>query len=68
MEADNSLDMDIKKPEVTNNELKVDLKSPIPSVVVPVVPTPEEKPEEVPVVQDNAITNNEVCPAIPCYF
>ena len=34
MEEDKALDMDIKKPEVANNELKVDLKTPVTSVVV----------------------------------
>ena len=46
MEEDKALDMDIKKPEVANNELKVDLKTPVPSVVVPVAPSEEKKTED----------------------
>ena len=61
MEEDKALDMDIKKPEVANNELKVDLKTPVPSAVVPVAPSEEKKTEEEPVVVDTSITNNEVC-------
>ena len=68
MEGDKTLDMDIKKPEVANNELKVDLKTPTPSVVVPVAPVEEKKTEELPVVPDISITNNEVCLGMPCHL
>ena len=68
MEGDKTLDMDIKKPEVANNELKVDLKTPTPSVVVPVAPVEEKKTEELPVVPDISITNNEVCLRMRCHL
>ena len=61
MEGDKTLDVDLKKPEVANNEMKVDLKSPTTSVVIPVGHVEEKKPEELPVVVDYSITNNEVC-------
>ena len=68
MEGDKTLDMDIKKPEVANNELKVDLKTPTPSVVIPIAPVEEKKTEELPVVPDISITNNEVCLGMLCHL
>lgn len=60
MNDETKVDVDLKKPEVTNNEQMVDVKPGVTTVVIPSKPV-EQKTEEAPKEKPAAtITNTEV--------
>ena len=59
MNENNHVDMDAKKPDVTNNELMVDIKTGPSSVVIPSKPSEETKVDVVEKIS-SSISNSEV--------
>ena len=58
---DNSpIDLDVKKPEVANNELRVEVKAGPSSVVIPYKPSEEVKIDVLEEKASSSITNSEV--------
>ena len=60
MSENNHVDMEVKKPDVANNELMVEMKAGPSSVVIPSKPSEEAKVDVVEERISSSITNSEV--------